>query len=364
MLDGAPFQSGSGATNPLPVATDSTTVRRMNESLVELLACPATGKSLLLHDAVSDAQGITSGELRTADGRQKYPIEGHIPRFVASESYAESFGREWNAFNRVQLDSANGTTISRTRFKALTGYEPEYFKGKRVLEAGCGSGRFLEVLAQAGAECFGIDMSTAVHVSRDNLAQHPNVHIVQADLTRLPFKPGTFDFMYSFGVLMCTPDTQASFRSLVPFLKPGGEIGIWVYGVRGPKWIPRPHQLFGLVARRLPHDSMMKALDAYVDVLLPLGRLPIVGKALRLAFPLSDLTEKREGDDGWDGGKAPPAELVRDWARLNTYDAFTPAMVRQHDFPEVEAWFRDAGLVDVRRRPTRTAVLGRKPQSS
>lgn len=336
----------------------------MNDGLTSLLACPETGAPLTLHDAEREGHGIKSGTLRTADGSRSYKIAEQIPRFVADESYAASFGLEWNAFNRVQLDSANGTTISHTRFKALTGYDPEYFRGKRVLEAGCGSGRFLEVLAKAGAEVVGVDMSTAVHVSRDNLAAYPNVSIVQADLTKLPFKPGSFDFIYSFGVLMCTPDTEASFRSLVPFLKPGGEVCIWVYGMRGPRWLPRPHQLFGLVARRLPHEAMMKALDAYVDVFLPLGRLPLVGKALRLAFPVSDLTEKREGDDGWDNGRAPPPELVRNWARLNTYDAFTPAMVRQHDFTEVEGWFRAAGLTDVRRRPTRTAVIGRRPQAA
>lgn len=361
MLAGAPASSHK---IPLPRPDDSTTVRAMNEGTVPLLACPETGAPLTLHDAETDARGVKSGVLRTADGAREYRIEGYIPRFVTSESYAESFGREWNAFNRVQLDSANGTTISKTRFEALTGYAPEHFRGKRVLEAGCGSGRFLEVLAQAGAEVVGVDMSTAVHVSRDNLASFPNVSIVQADLTKLPFQKESFDFIYSFGVLMCTPDTRASFQSLVPFVKPGGEACIWVYGMRGPKWIPRPHQIFGLVARRLPHDVMMKALDVYVDVFLPAGRLPVVGKALRLAFPVSDLLEKKKGDDGWDNGKTPPPELVRDWARLNTYDAFTPAMVRQHGFDEVEGWFREAGLVDVRRRPTRTAVLGRKPQTA
>lgn len=326
-----------------------------------MLVCPVTGRPLAVHTTESDTTGIRRGWLQTEDGERRYPIEDSIPRFVDGESYAASWGREWGEFRRVQLDSSNGTTISRTRFEALTGIPVDELRGKRVLEAGCGAARFLEVLAGAGAECFGVDMSTAAAVSRDNLARFPDAHVVRADLTRLPFRPGTFDLIYSFGVLHSTPDTRASFLSLVPYLKPGGRIAIWVYGIRAPKWIPRPHQIFGLLARRLSHEAMMRVVDVYVDTLLPVGRVPVLGKALRLALPVSDLREKREGEDGWDGGKPPPPALVREWARLNTYDAFTPAIVRQHGFEEVEGWFREAGLVDVRRRPTRTAVVGRKP---
>src|SRR5262245_7747579 len=122
----------SSDKNSLHVPAGSTTFRPMNEGLISLLACPATGKPPALHDAKVDGHGTRSGVLRTADGSHEYPIVDSVPRFVASESYAASFGLEWNAFNRVQLDSANGTTISRTRFQALTGHSPAHFKGKRV----------------------------------------------------------------------------------------------------------------------------------------------------------------------------------------------------------------------------------------
>jgi SAM-dependent methyltransferase len=334
----------------------------MRQSLLQFLSCPKSGQDLELLDGVVDERGVRSGRLQTRDGRYTYPIERYVPRFVESESYAKSFGEEWTLFSRVQLDSANGTTISKRRFAALTGLEPEALRGKRVLEAGSGSGRFLEVLANAGAEVVGVDMSAAVEPSTENLKTQRNVDIVQADLTRLPFKPGTFDFIYSFGVLMCTPDTEASFRSLVPYLKPGGDVCIWVYGYRGPKWLPRPFHVYGYIAKQLPTPTLMKAIDAYAKVTLPLGRIPVVGPLFRLAFPVSDLTQKREGEDGWDGGRKFPDDLVYDWARLNTFDGFTPAFTKQHDFEEVTGWFEHAGLKDIRQRPTRVAVLGRKPE--
>src|SRR5439155_5472551 len=120
------------------VARDHVEDYRMHDSLLPLLVCPVSGQPLTLVDAVRDEHGIQSGRLATPEGRS-YPIEGYVPRFAAEESYARSFGKEWNLFSRVQLDSANGTTISRTRFVALTGMEPEALRGRRVLEAGCGS---------------------------------------------------------------------------------------------------------------------------------------------------------------------------------------------------------------------------------
>jgi SAM-dependent methyltransferase len=329
----------------------------MNADVLPLLASPDTHEAVSLIDPVRDSRGIREGTLQTPSGR-RYPIVDYIPRFVDQESYAESFGKEWNIFHKTQVDSANGTTMSRTRFQGLTGVTPEELRGKRVLEAGCGSGRFLEVLANAGADVFGVDMSAAVHVSRDNV---PKATVVQADLTKLPFQEGTFDFIYSFGVLMCTPDTEESFRSLLPYLKPGGRICIWVYGYRGPKWIPRPYQVYGAVAKRLPLPMLMRAIDAYTAAALPLGRLPVVGGAFRLVMPVSDLTQKKKGEDGWDNGKEPPAELVREWARLNMFDAWTPEYCRQHDFGEVTSWFERAGLVDIQQSDTRVAVIGRKP---
>ena len=332
----------------------------MHDSLLPLLVCPVSGQPLTLVDAVRDEHGIQSGRLATPEGRS-YPIEGYVPRFAAEESYARSFGKEWNLFSRVQLDSANGTTISRTRFVALTGMEPEALRGRRVLEAGCGSGRFLEVLASAGAEVVGVDMSAAIGPCERNLRRFSNVNVVCADLNHMPFWPGSFDFVYSFGVLMCTPDTRASFLSLVPHARPGGEVCVWVYGCRGPRWLPRPYQVYGHVARGLPDPVLNRAIDVYAKVFLPLGRLPLVGSLSRLVFPISDLTRKRQGEDGYDNGRTFPPKLVRDWARLNTYDAFTPQFTRQHSFAEVCAWFAEAGLTDVRPRPTRVAVLGRRP---
>ena len=66
-----------------------------------------------------------------------------VPRFVESDGYAASFGFQWQAHARDQLDSSTGATLSRDRFFRGTGWSAQ-LPGELILEAGCGSGRFTE----------------------------------------------------------------------------------------------------------------------------------------------------------------------------------------------------------------------------
>lgn len=118
----------------------------------------------------------------------RYPVVNGVARFVPTESYSASFGYQWNRFARAQLDSANGTTRSRDAFVEKTGWRLEELRGKRILDAGCGMGRFAEVCGRAGGEVHGVDLSTAVDVAAENLKDLPNVHIYQADIMNLPFQ--------------------------------------------------------------------------------------------------------------------------------------------------------------------------------
>jgi len=53
---------------------------------------------------------------------------------------------------------------------------------------------------------------------------------VQADLFKLPFRPGTFDVVYSIGVLHHTPDAKGAFERIQPMVKPGGFFSIFMHG--------------------------------------------------------------------------------------------------------------------------------------
>ena len=73
-----------------------------------------------------------------------FPVIGEIPRFVAMQNYADPFGLQWNRFRSDQLDSYTGLSISRGWLTRLMGGTLDHLKGKIVLEAGCGAGRFTE----------------------------------------------------------------------------------------------------------------------------------------------------------------------------------------------------------------------------
>ncbi|MBK9484344.1 MAG: hypothetical protein IPO01_03770 [Chitinophagaceae bacterium] len=74
-------------------------------------------------------------------------IINDIPRFVDSGSYASLFGDQWKEYKKTQLDSYTGSPTSESRLsRCLGGDLKDNLKGKLVLEAGCGAGRFTEVL--------------------------------------------------------------------------------------------------------------------------------------------------------------------------------------------------------------------------
>ena len=129
---------------------------------------------------------------------------------------ALSFGFEWHNFPEMYHEWEHNFR----EYMAPRGLE--FFRGKRVLDAGCGSGRHAYYAAQYGAEVWAVDLGPAVEIARRNTAKCGTVHVVQAALHHLPFALESFDFIYSIGVLHHLPDPEVALRNLLRFLKPGG----------------------------------------------------------------------------------------------------------------------------------------------
>jgi len=158
----------------------------MKPRLLELLVCPACKGDLTARtDQVTDGE-IVTGALACAACRASYPVTAGIPRFVGHDAYAESFGDEWHRFRTVQIDSLNGTTQSEDGFRLKTGLSPDDVRGRLVLDAGVGAGRYAEVMARWGAEVVGVDLTRAVDAAALNLRAYSSAHLVQADIFALP----------------------------------------------------------------------------------------------------------------------------------------------------------------------------------
>lgn len=209
----------------------------MKERLINYLACAGCGGDLSLKVSERDGDEVIAGEL-TCDGcGAVVPVRGGIPRFVdfaAGENRtAENFGAQWQVFDHVAAHH-------RQQFLDwIAPVTPEFVRGRVVLEGGCGKGRHTRLAGEWGArEVIGIDFSEAVEAAWRNTRDLPNVHIVQADIFRLPVKP-VIDYAFSVGVLHHLPDPRRGFASLVSRVRPGGAISAWVYGRENNGWIVR-----------------------------------------------------------------------------------------------------------------------------
>lgn len=105
------------------------------------------------------------------------------------------------------------------------------FKGKQLLEVGCGAGIDMVRFARGGAVVTGIDLSTtALDLARKNLEQNG----LGANLRRMngecmEFADNSFDVVYAHGVLQYTSDTEKMVSEIHRVLKPGGQAILMVY---------------------------------------------------------------------------------------------------------------------------------------
>lgn len=280
-----------------------------------------------------------AGELTCHGCGSRFPVWKGIPRFVSSDE-TDPFGHQWTRFPRTQLDSHSGHPISRDRFLSYSGWRPEELHGKTVLDAGCGAGRFAEVALSFGARVVAVDRSLAVEACRENLSDQASLDVVQADLFALPFAPGSFDFVYCFGVLQHTPDPRRAFLALPPLLAPGGRLVVDVYprlwrNFLWPKYWLRP------VTSRLPpsvlHELVRLAFPLLYPLSLTLGRVPGLGRLLRYLVPVAN----------YEGVYPLDSTQLREWARLDTLDMLGPRYDKPQTAAALRSWFEEAGLVDV-----------------
>jgi SAM-dependent methyltransferase len=112
------------------------------------------------------------------------------------------------------------------RLVAFDGY-----RGKRVLEVGCGAGTDLVRFAKGGAIVTGVDLSpSAIALARQNFAQQGlEADLREADGERLPFPDNTFDFVYAHGVVQYTAHDQRLVDECRRVLKPGETAVFQVY---------------------------------------------------------------------------------------------------------------------------------------
>ncbi len=303
-------------------------------SFRDLLCCPTCQGPLAFPSDLHEDAPIRCGGCRAT-----YPVTRGIPRFVDTDGYTRSFSFEWSLHRRTQLDSSEANESERA-LREKTGLDPPDVKEKMVLDVGCGTGRFAEVISRWGGHVVAFDLSYAVEAAQENLRGRKNVLVVQADVFRMPFPAQSFDLIYSLGVLHHTPDCERAFRRLPSLLKPGGTIAVWLYEP------PRPWHEVADFYRRFTTRMPPAALYALCHMAVPLYyllRIPFLGRALRQLAPIS---------------MHPRAS----WRILDTFDWYSPRYQSKHTYPEVYRWFASEGLTEIQLLDFSVAIRAKKPK--
>ena len=311
----------------------------MKRRLLDYLVCRACGVPFELRVEREEGSEIVEGSLACSACGASFPILHSIPRFVPAElleekrATAAAFGYEWTHYSELNEQ------YRAEFFDWIHPLQPEAFRDRMVLDAGCGKGRHAWLSAEFGArDVVGIDLSDAVEAAYENTRQLPNVHILQADIYHLPML-APFDLFYSIGVLHHLPDPKQGFLSLVGHLRPGGRAVIWVYGKEGNWWIEKivnPVRIHftsrapKVVTRAL---SFLLSLPLYLALKFlyrPAKNRPWLKKLLFYSEYLCTISNYSFAENFW-----------------NVFDHLVAPTAFYHSRAEIEDWFVAAGLSEV-----------------
>ncbi len=318
----------------------------MHKKFIKILRDPLTGEDLELIVNEENSSEVISGKL--VSNSNTYEITNGIPRFVKDEGSSDKCGWQWNKWARVQFEDENiGRPMegySKNMFSTITEFNKSEIQNKLVLDIGCGSGRFADIVSNMGAITIALDYSNAIDAAKDNVT-NKNVLFIQGDALSLPIKNEVIDFSYSIGVLHHTPNPKKGVEEAYRVLKKDGIFAISVYSKESlytfssvtfwRKIFKAMWPLFGHYPP-LIYSRIFGTINHYLGLISKYLTYPI-----RLFFPTMVLSDIR-------------------WSILDTFDAVTTSFQSGHTIYEVFNWFTSTGFKEIKPGNWRVNLIGRK----
>jgi O-antigen biosynthesis protein len=148
-------------------------------------------------------------------------------------------------------------------------------KGRRVLDAGCGTGYGSRILAESGAEeVVGIDIAESV-VEAARAREPAGVHFQVGDVRNLPFEDASFDAVVSFEVIEHVTEHDLALDEFARVLRPGGIVAVSspnrsTYPAGNPHHVREllPDELHQLLRGHFQHVRLFRQADWITSALL------------------------------------------------------------------------------------------------
>ena len=278
------------------------------------------GAQTVVSGVVAVGAALTTGRRESVDARGGEPS-------LAERTIAD-FGEQWTAYTD-NSGFYGSPALLQDVFGPLLNVDD--LKGAVVIDVGAGTGRFTNVFVSTGAaKVMAVEPSRAFDALTRNTAAHRDrVECVHTAVEQFRAS-APVDFAFSYGVLHHIPDPRCAVAAMRDALKPGGRIGIWLYGREGNEAYVAALTLLTLVTRRLPHAWLEACVwVVYVPAVIYMWLCRILPLPMRHYFV--DIFSK----------------LTPDKRRLTLYDQLNPAYAKYYWQQEVRALLQDAGFVDI-----------------
>lgn len=217
----------------------------------------------------------------------------------------------WNLENELFRQEAPGYVCE------FTGLNPEWFCGKKVIDVGCGAGRYSWALCQLGAEVLSIDQSDhGLKRTQEACKSFPGHRFMKVNLLETLDIREKFDLVWSFGVLHHTGDTYGAFKRIIPLVKTNGFLFMMLYGEprRGRCEDYKAVNEYELWRRKTRNMNFAERLEA-------------------ITLAMRDRRFTAHGEEYVEG----------------YFDALSPAINDLYSWEEIESWLLQEEFSDIRR---------------